>query len=176
MMIKRVVTGELKENCYILIKNNQCLIVDLGDDYLNIKKQVGLNKVLGVLLTHNHFDHVGAKDELINEYGVQTYSYYTLPEGEFNLGPFQFFVIYTPGHTSDSISFYFIEQKVMFTGDFLFKGSVGRWDLPTGDFEMMQNSISKIEKYDQDIVIYPGHGDSSTIGDEKNNNQYLFTN
>ena len=60
MDIKTVVTGYLDENCYILIKNNTCLVVDPGDDYQKIKEEVGDNKVLGVLITHSHFDHIGA--------------------------------------------------------------------------------------------------------------------
>ena len=62
----------------------------------------------------------------------------------------------------------------MFSGDFIFKESVGRCDLPGGNIGDMIKSINKIKEYDDDIVIYPGHGDSTTIGYEKNNNIYFF--
>ena len=60
MEIRRIVTGYLDENCYLLIENNTCLVVDPGDDYLKIKEEIGNNKVLGILITHSHVDHIGA--------------------------------------------------------------------------------------------------------------------
>ena len=88
---------------------------------------------------------------------------------------FKFRVIYTPGHSSDSVTFYFEKEKVMFTGDFIFKDNIGRCDLPTGSWSSMQKSLKKIKEYSSDITIYPGHGDKTTLKEE-NNNQYLFTN
>ena len=175
MKVDRVVTGYLQENCYILTQGNECLIVDPGDDYHLIKKIIDNKKVLGILLTHNHFDHIGAVDDIRKEYNVDVYSFKNLKEGKNSMGDFSFDVICTPGHTSDSICFYFYEEKIMFTGDFLFKESIGRWDLETGNYNDMKESISKIKKYDDDIIIYPGHGEKSTIFYEKNNNKYLFT-
>lgn len=176
MKVDRVVTGILEENCYILTMNNECLIIDPGNDYDLIKEKIGENKVLAIVLTHKHFDHIGAVDNIVNDYKVKVYSFENLAENKIKIGAFEFSVIYTPGHTSDSISFYFDNDKVMFTGDFLFKGTVGRCDLPTGDIEEMQKSINKIKRYTNDIIIYPGHGESTTLGNERNNNQYLFTN
>jgi len=176
MKIDRVVTGSLQENCYILTEGDKCLIVDPGDDYYLIKEKIQDKKVLGILLTHNHFDHIGAVEDIKKEYKVEVYSHSNLKEGNNNIDNFSFEVIYTPGHTSDSICFYFFEEKIMFTGDFLFKESIGRWDLETGNYNEMKNSVVKIKKYDDNIIIYPGHGEDSTLGHEKNNNQYLFTN
>lgn len=173
MKICRVVTGPLEENCYILIKDNECLVIDPGDNYNLIKEKIGKNKVIGILLTHNHFDHIGALDNIKDDYDCEVYSFDNLKEEEKTLNKFRFNVIYTPGHTKDSISFYFKDETVMFTGDFLFKESIGRCDLPTGDICEMKKSINKIKKYDDDIVIYPGHGESSTVKYEKDNNIYL---
>lgn len=176
MKIDRIVTGYLQENCYILTKDDNCLVIDPGDDYHLIKEKLRDKKVLGILLTHNHFDHVGAVDDIRKENNVKVYSYDNLKEGINCIGNFSFEVICTPGHTSDSICFYFYEDDVIFTGDFLFKESIGRWDLETGNYNDMKNSINKIKKYNDDIVIYPGHGEKSSLLHEKNNNQYLFTN
>lgn len=176
MNIKRIITGYLNENCYVLTIDNECLIVDPGDNYEKIKNEIGKNKVLGILLTHNHFDHVGAVSDIKSEYNCKVYSYENLKEGENIISNFKFNVIYTTGHTSDSITFYFKEDKIMFTGDFLFKGTVGRWDLPTGNIKEMHTSINKIKTYPKDTIIYPGHGESTILSYELDNNEYLFTN
>lgn len=176
MKINRVVTGSLKENCYVLTIDNECLIIDPGDDYNLIKTEIGANKVIAILLTHDHFDHVGAVQNIKEDYNCPVYSFDNLKEGKKEIVKFKFNVIYTPGHTRSSISFYFKEHKAMFTGDFLFKNSIGRCDLPTGDINEMKNSLNKIKEYDDDIIIYPGHGDKTTLQYEKCNNGYLFTN
>lgn len=176
MKVDKIITGYLEENCYVLTKNNNCLVIDPGDDFSSIKNVIGNNKVLAVLLTHNHFDHIGAVKDIVDKYKTLVYSFDNLKEGGCDIENFKFQVIYTPGHTIDSISFYFEQEKVMFTGDFLFKKSIGRWDLETGNYDSMKKSISKIKKYPSDTIIYPGHGVSTILGYEKDNNQYLFTN
>lgn len=173
MEVKTVITGTLEENCYILIKNNKCLIIDPGADYQNIKEAIGDNKVLGVLITHSHFDHVGALRNFLSKKGVKIFKKSNTLEQEYNIGDFSFECIYTPGHSADSITFYFKEINSMFVGDFVFKDSIGRCDLPTGNIVEMKNSIEKIKKYDDNIIIYNGHGESTTLGYEKNNNQYF---
>ena len=95
-------------------------------------------------------------------------------EGENEIGEFSFDVLYTPGHKDDCITIYFKKDRIMFCGDFIFRNSVGRCDLPGGNIGDMIKSINKIKEYDDDIVIYPGHGDSTTIGYEKNNNIYFL--
>ena len=175
MNINTVITGFLEENCYIIKddKTKECLIIDPGSDFENIKKEIGDYKVLNVLLTHDHFDHVGALRDVMNEYKVDVLDFDNLEEKEYSIGSFTFKVIYTQGHTSNSISFYFEKEKVMFTGDFLFEGTIGRTDLPTGDFREMQNSLSKIKKYPKEISIYPGHGNMSTLEKEFESNPYF---
>ena len=176
MKIERIVTGNLEENCYLLVKNNKCLIIDPGDDFSIIENKIGNLSLIGVLLTHHRFDHVGALNEVVYKYEVEVYDSHNLLEGKKNIDCFSFEVIYTKGHTSDSISFYFEQEKVMFTGDFLFKNNIGRTDLLTGNIDDMKNSINRIKQYKEDIIVYPGHGEMTTIKDEKNNNYYLFTN
>lgn len=176
MHIDRIVTGYLKENCYILSKDDFCLVIDPGDDYNLIREKIGNKKIIAILLTHKHFDHIGAVEDIKKEYNVEVFSRDNLNEGKNNIKSFSFEVIYTPGHTRDSICLYFKAESIMFTGDFLFKGCIGRWDLETGNYIDMKNSVEKIKKYNDDITIYPGHGDKSTLLYEKNNNQYLFTN
>ena len=152
MDIKIVVTGFLQENCYILKddKNKECLVIDPGDDYELIKKEISNYKVLKVLLTHNHFDHVGALEELVNDYKVEVLKKDNLEEKEYSINNFNFKVIYTPGHTTDSVTYHFETENVMFTGDFLFKGTIGRTDLPTGNIADMKNSLNKIKNYSRD--------------------------
>ena len=93
---------------------------------------------------------------------------------EVEVGAFKFTPIMTPGHSSDSVTFYFKEDKIMFVGDFIFKDTVGRCDLPTGSSSEMDKSIEKIKAYDDDITLYPGHGDETTLGREKEYNLYFI--
>lgn len=171
--VKKVITGVLEENCYVLIKNNTCLVIDPGDDYNKIKEAIGENKVLGVLITHSHFDHVGALRNFLNKRGVKIFKKSNTLEKEYTLGDFKFNCIYTFGHSADSITFYFEEINSMFVGDFIFKGSVGRCDLPTGNENEMKKSIEKIKAYDSSITVYSGHGDDTILKDEFSSNPYF---
>lgn len=173
MEIIKVVTGTLDENCYVLKEKNKCLVVDPGDDYPKIKEVVGEDKVLAVLITHSHFDHIGALRNFLAKRGVRIFKKSNLEEKEYEIGDFKFKAIYTPGHSKDSVSFYFEEDKIMFVGDFIFKESVGRVDLPGGDDREMQESIKKIKAYPTDIILYPGHYEETTLKEELENNPYL---
>ena len=173
MKIERVVVGPLQENCYIVSINDKCLVIDPGDEFEKIKKVINDRKVVGILLTHNHFDHVGALNDVKNYYNSKVYDFSNLEEKEHNIGTFTFEVIYNPGHTMDSISFYFKEESVMFVGDFIFLNSVGRCDLEGGNYFMMEESIDKIKHYSDNIIIYPGHGNDTTLGYEKMHNSFF---
>lgn len=172
MKIDYVVVGDLEENCYIISKDNKCLIVDPGDEASKIIEKIGSLEVLGILITHHHFDHVGALNEISNKYNVDIYDFNTTEEKEYSIGPFKFTVINNPGHTNDSISFYFKENNFIMVGDFIFKGSIGRCDLG-GNENDMKNSINKIKKYQEDIILYPGHGNSTTLNYEKMYNPFF---
>ena len=176
MEIKKIVTGALEENCYVLSKDNTCLIVDPGSDSKAIKELVGTDKIIGVLVTHAHFDHIGALRDFLNaNRRLKIFKKSNLTDlKEVEVGAFKFTPIMTPGHSSDSVSFYFKEDNVMFVGDFIFKDTVGRCDLPTGSSSDMDKSIEKIKAYDNDITLYPGHGDETTLGREKEYNLYFI--
>lgn len=172
MDIEKVEVGFLKENCYVLKKNNKCLIIDPGCEYEKIKEAIGNLELLGILITHRHFDHIGALEEFIRDYNPFILDFKTSKEDTYKIGPFKFDVIYNPGHSNDSVTYYFKDDNVMFVGDFIFYRSVGRTDLATGSIEEMNKSIKKITKYN-DAVIYPGHGKSTTLSDEIKNNPYF---
>lgn len=165
MQINSIKVGQLRTNCYILKIDNKCLVIDPGDEYDKIKNEIGDSEVVGVIVTHYHHDHIGALnyfDESI------IYDKSNLDEKEYNIGSFNFEVIYTPGHREDCITIYFRKEKVMFTGDFIFKGTIGRTDLVGSNHNDMLDSLNRISKYDKDIVIYPGHGHSTILKDEIN--------
>ena len=173
MEIEKIVTGLLDENCYVLKKNDTCLVVDPGDDFIKIKEVVGECKVLGVLLTHSHFDHIGALRNFLTKRSVKIFKKSSTEEKEYQIGDFSFQVIYTPGHSKDSICFYFEEEKAMFVGDFIFKESIGGWDLPGGEEGEMKDSLTKIKEYPSDITLYPGHDEVTTLAYELEHNSYL---
>lgn len=186
MKIKKLVVGDLQENCYILIINNNAIIVDPGAQANKIISYIEDNKLnlLAILITHAHFDHIGALKELLDKYKVPVYSnnrnneikydnIINIKEEEYSINDFKFKVIYTSGHRNDLVTYYFYNDNVMFTGDFIFKGSIGRMDLEYADKKEMKNSINKIKKYDANVIIYPGHGDDTTLGYEKENNFYF---
>lgn len=163
MKIDRVIVGNLETNCYILSIKNKCVVIDPGDEYDKIKKRIGNKEVIGVIITHYHFDHIGA----LNNFDKNLiYDINNLVEKENKISDFNFEVIYTPGHKEDSITIYFKKEKVMFTGDFIFKDGIGRIDLPGGNYKDMLNSLEKIKKYDKDIIVYPGHGDKTILYNE----------
>ena len=162
MKINKVSVGYLKTNCYVISIDDECLVIDPGDEYDKIEKEIGNKKVLGTIITHHHFDHVGCINHFNNIYDINN-----LKEGINKIGKFNFEVIYTPGHTNDSICIHFKEDNVMFVGDFLFKDGIGRTDLGGNEIDM-HNSLLKISKYNKDITILPGHGDKSKLGIEVN--------
>lgn len=170
--IKTIKVGYLQTNCYIVSNKENCIIIDPGDEFEKIRKEI-VNNVIAILVTHNHFDHIGALSKLKNEYNVPVYDYNNLKESNLNIKGFNIEVIYSPGHTEDSVIYYFKDYNIMFTGDFLFKESIGRTDLSTGNALEMKKSIEKIKQYDGKIKIFPGHGDSTNLEYEKQNNIYL---
>lgn len=161
MQINKVVVGSLYTNCYILSIDNKVLVIDPGDDIDKINKVISHKEVIGCIITHYHFDHIGCID-----YFNKIYDIHNLKEGIHTIGPFTFEIIYTPGHKEDCICIYFHKEKIMFVGDFIFKDGIGRCDLNGGNINQMQDSLIKIRKYDPDITIYPGHGRPTTLRDE----------
>ena len=154
-------------------------------------------KLKYIYLTHCHGDHIGGVNELKQKYGgkivAQRLAAENLKDPEINLttyigmngvtveadarvddddllhlGELEFKVIYTPGHTSGGSCLYCEEEKLLFSGDTLFRGTWGRTDVPTGDFEAVINSITKkLMILPEETIVYPGHGKSTMIRDEK---------
>lgn len=195
--------GPVEANCYIVLENQNALIIDPGDDARLLKGMIASLKarVEAVLLTHAHFDHIGAVDELVKEYDVDVYmnpnefdflkesskngtASFGLPglkidaepkpfkEGEQKIGDFTVTAYYAPGH---SIGSTILEiQNCLFTGDVLFNGSIGRTDLPTGSVSQMKESLQFLMNLQGNYEVYPGHGPSTTLAYEKTHNPYLI--
>lgn len=159
MEIKVLKLGVLRTNCYIVIKSNKCLIIDPASDADKIIDACKNYEVVGILVTHHHFDHVLALEDIEK--------YYNLKHNTYTNNDFNYEVIKTPGHAHDGLTFYFKNEKVMFTGDFIFYHTCGRYDLETSSKDKMKESLNMIKQYDDDIIIYPGHGKSGVLGEEK---------
>ena len=173
MKVESIVVGELQENCYLIGKDDKYLLVDPGEDTNKILDFIKDKDIIGILVTHGHHDHIGALSYLIDHFHYSVYDRFCLSEGIVKIGPFNIEIIYTPGHKEDCVTYYFREEKYMFTGDFLFKGTVGRCDLDGGNWRDMVRSIQKIRAYDDDIEVFPGHGESTILGKEKRYNPYF---
>lgn len=158
MQIKCIPVGDLQANCYIVILDNKAILIDPGDEAEKIESNLDGVELVGILLTHSHFDHMGALSYFEKKYHLKHNQ---------KVKYFNYEIIKTPGHSKDSFTFYFPNEKVMFTGDFLFQGTIGRMDLSGGSEKEMKESLQLISKYDSDISIYPGHGPSSILGIEK---------
>lgn len=172
MKIDKVEVGYLETNCYIVSIDDKCLIIDPGDEIDKIINEIGNLKPVGIIITHYHFDHIGALKGLVNKYNVKVYDY-KLEEKEYNIDKFKFKIIYTKGHDDTCITIYFEQEKIMFVGDFIFKDSIGRVDLENSNESDMISSINKIKKYPNDITLYPGHGELTNLGYEKENNIFF---
>lgn len=173
MKIIREILEPLDNNCYILVNNGYALVVDPSSEVEKIEDVLkGQNALLvGILVTHYHYDHVGALDSLVKKYNVSVYDYKTI--GKQKIKNFKFEVIPTKGHSKDSVSFYFKESNDMFVGDFIFYETIGRTDLTGGDEEEMAYSLMSLRKMDEAIKLYPGHGQLTTLSHELKYNPYL---
>lgn len=158
MQIKTLIVGELCTNCYLITKNDKTIIIDPGSEIEKIISECLDKQVVGILVTHHHFDHIGALKELEQ--------YYSVTHNPEKIEGFNYQIIKNPGHTEDSQSFYFKEDKILFAGDFIFYHSIGRCDLEGGSLSEMSKSIQIILTYPQDIRIYPGHGPQTTLEEE----------
>lgn len=163
MQIERLIVGELQENTYIVTIKDNSLIIDPGDEADKIIAFCNNKNIKEILVTHHHFDHIGALSKLEK--------YYNLRENV-SSGLFSYEVIKNPGHSKDSISFYFPKDGIMFTGDFIFLNSIGRCDLDGGDYNEMLNSLKNVLKYPDNTLLCPGHGSPTTLEHEKENFKY----
>ncbi|MBR5322736.1 MAG: MBL fold metallo-hydrolase [Clostridia bacterium] len=205
MNITQLILGPLKTNCYIVYgKDNKAAVIDpaanadIIEDKLN---ELGL-KLDKILLTHAHFDHIMAVDDL-RKSGAELYIHkedlkmlndpnlnhmlgatgkeiefenveHLLADGDIiEIGGEELRVLHTPGHTQGSVCY--ISDSWIVSGDTLFKETVGRTDLYGGSFDAMLGSMKKIRALEKDYAVYPGHGESTTLNYEKNNNIYMKT-
>lgn len=181
MKIKRFTGGTLESNGYVLYvrEGGSCFIIDPGYDpkvFLGYIRDMKLD-LKGIILTHHHYDHTGAVDRIKSEtdcpvylhredcdmYGNQVDAY--MEDGDIiDLDGVQLEVIHTPGHTRGSVCILDGKDRVCFTGDTIFNVDLGRTDLEDGSEEQMIRSITKIiDRWPNDIMIYPGHGDGCTM-------------
>ena len=197
MEIKRIVTGPLATNTYLLSENKEALLIDPDGKAEKLIGQLNDLKLIGILLTHGHFDHIKAVDGLYEKFRCPVYlnpedeqlardkhsgedfglvSYLTCPlhdlkEGRMTIGPFVFDVFFTPGHTKGSVIFVFPEG--IFSGDTLFRRSIGRTDLPGGDMRQLNQSLQLFRQFDRDYDIYPGHDQPTRLSEELLYNYFL---
>ncbi len=165
LKIETLILPPINNNCYILTSGDKAIIIDPASEKDKIIEACNGYEVVEILVTHHHFDHIGALLDLEN--------YYHLKHNNFK-NTFNYEVIKTPGHSSDSLTFYFPKEKVMFSGDFIFKDSIGRTDFPESNPLDMINSLKMISTYSDDITIYPGHGPITNLGQEKRHFNYYF--
>ena len=195
MLIKTIPVGQLETNCYVVTdeKSLLCAVIDPGDESNTILDFLEENHLhcRAILLTHSHFDHVGAVETVAEETGATVYMNrrddtggedlhrpFTLPEnGEYldegdavEIGALRFEVLATPGHTPGGLCFRCGEA--LFTGDTLFRGSCGRTDLPGGDMDEELRSLKKLCELPGDYEVYPGHMDPSSLDRERALNYY----
>jgi glyoxylase-like metal-dependent hydrolase (beta-lactamase superfamily II) len=205
MKVKQLIVGILETNCYIAYhkETKEGFCIDPGGNASSIieflkKEKI---KIQGVLLTHGHFDHINALEEVKKYTQAKVYisekeklllldpeknlslkfgqnlsftvDQYLKNEEIVRIGNYSIQLLETPGHTQGSVCYYMKKENVLFSGDTLFANSVGRTDLPTGNMEHLCNSIKKILfLLPDETKVYPGHGEVTKIEIEKKYNTF----
>lgn len=200
--------GQVAENTYVFRRDDSdtALIIDPGEEperILATIEQLGIAKLEAILLTHTHFDHIGAVAPIAKATGAPVYcpelevevladimSYVpwegfgpyesweaeeTVKGGErLELAGFEIDVVFTPGHSPGHVTYSIPDERVLFSGDVLFQNSVGRTDLPFGDWPTLLASIENlIETFPEETGVYPGHMGITTLGAERESNPFL---
>src|SRR5687767_11090036 len=207
MDVRMLTVGQVAENCFVLRKDgsDRGLIVDPGEEaerILHVVDELGL-AIDAILLTHTHFDHIGAVAPIARATGAPVYcpeievpvladimsfvpwqgfgpfeswdAEETVKGGErLELAGFELDVIFTPGHSPGHVTYSVADEPALFSGDVLFQGSVGRTDLPGGDWPTLLESIRKlVDGHPEETVVYPGHMGITTLGAERASNPFL---
>lgn len=205
---KKLSLGPLQTNGFVVYnQSNQALMIDPGGDEERLIEWLTDQHltVTAILLTHAHFDHIGAVEAVRNKYQCPVYvhkledqwlidpqlngsglflgiepikgrkaDHHFPNEGSFQVKNFECEIYETPGHSPGSVSFYFPKEKVVFSGDVLFRGGVGRTDLPGGDQDTLMDSIhEKMLMFPDETIVANGHGPETTIGEEKETNPFI---
>jgi hydroxyacylglutathione hydrolase len=206
--VRMFTVGPVQENCFIVREKDSpaAIIVDPGDEadqLLSAVERLGIETVEGILITHTHFDHVGAVAPVAKATNAPVYcpeletdvlanimdyipwpgfgpfeSYeadHTVTGGDaLELAGFNIDVIFTPGHSPGHVTYAISDHDALFSGDVLFQGSVGRVDLPGGDWPTLLASIeSLLSAYPEETTVYPGHMGITTLGRERATNPFL---
>ena len=205
--VRMFTVGPVQENCFIVREKDatKALIVDPGDEpdkLLAALDSLKVETVEAILVTHTHFDHIGAVAPLahatkapvycpeletevlanINDYlwpGFGPFESYdadhTVGGGEtLELAGLTIDVVFTPGHSPGHVTYAIVDEDALFSGDVLFQGSVGRVDLPGGDWPTLLASIEKLTSaYSPETTVYPGHIGITTLGRERATNPFL---
>jgi hydroxyacylglutathione hydrolase len=207
MDVRMFTVGPVQENCFLFRRDgsSEALIVDPGDEapvLLRAIEELGVD-LKGILLTHTHFDHVGAVAPVAAATGAEVWvpemekfvladinrfvpwpefgpfeSYdaeHTLTGGEqLQLAGFDIDVIFTPGHSPGHVTFSIPDEQAVFSGDVLFQGSVGRTDLPGGDWDTLLQSIRGLmDELPDETTVHPGHMGITNLGAERATNPFL---
>ena len=206
--VRMFTVGPVQENCFVVREQDSgsALIVDPGEEADRLLKAVddlGIEKVEAILVTHTHFDHVGAVAPVARATGAPVYcpelerevlanimdyvpwpgfgpfeSYdadHTVAGGEtLELAGLKLEVLFTPGHSPGHVTYAIRDERALFSGDVLFQGSVGRVDLPGGDWPTLLSSIqSLVDEFEPETVVYPGHMGITTLERERATNPFL---
>ena len=199
MNVKCIQTGQLDVNCYILTEERDAAVIDPGGDCDRIIAALGGAELKMILLTHGHFDHIGAVAELAEKTGAEVYIHkadepmltdnkknlsfltgvppkpcratkYLDDMQKLTLGASEITVYHTPGHSEGSVCFFC--DGCLFDGDLLFRGSIGRFD--HGDIGKELASLKRLmDTFADDVRVCPGHGDETSIGAERRENPYI---
>ena len=206
MKIEQYCVGQVATNCYFAIngETKEMLVIDPGDSAKMLADKINQEglKPQAILLTHGHFDHVLAAEELAGIFGVKIYAHEKeqdtlenpgknvslmvggrdayhadvyVKDGEvLELAGMKVKVLHTPGHTAGGCCYYLEEEGALFSGDTLFCQSVGRTDFPGGSMSEIVRSIKeKLMALPDEVRVYPGHMDLTTIGKERAYNPFL---
>jgi glyoxylase-like metal-dependent hydrolase (beta-lactamase superfamily II) len=207
MDVRTFTVGPVQENCHIarLDAAAQAIVIDPGDEAPRLIEAIGALgvEVAAILLTHTHFDHVGAVAPLARATGAEVWcpelevpvladimryvpwegfgpfeSYdadHTVAGGEtLELAGMEIEVLFTPGHSPGHVTYSIPSEQAIFSGDVLFEGSIGRTDLPGGDHQTLMRTLAAlVDALPDETVVYPGHMGNTTIGRERATNPFL---
>ena len=195
LQMKTLPLGEYQTNCYFVWNegSEECIVIDPGyePDTVLLQARMLKKKISAILLTHGHFDHVGGVRAIAEQTGCAVYLnendlsvphrftagplFYTdtYDEGDvLELAGLQLRILHTPGHTPGCVCL--LCGDVMLSGDTLFAGTCGRTDLmPYGDPGQMRRSLARLKSLEGDYAVFPGHGHSSTLEEERRTNPFM---